>query len=152
MKVLALTLLALLCCSALANSNFDQYAFKRSDDVFKFVDTTNFAVYVLFLYNGDWASTEVHHPMKARYDLEKEEIRRIIGKYGSAIHFSEINVNSGDYSHLLSAIGIEPEDLNEYPMTVATDGVLGVWVQGPREYHRIGQVIDGFVTNQRSNN
>ncbi|CAI2383045.1 unnamed protein product [Moneuplotes crassus] len=140
----------MLCSPAFAYHKFSEPYFKNSEDVFEFVTNGNHQVYILFIYNPQWAAEEIHHPMKARYDLERSELQKIIGQYGRNIHYSEINVASGDFTQLLQEVGINTADLDKYPVTVAIDDGHGVWVQGPREYHRIKQVIDQFEANPES--
>ena len=140
----------LLCGSVMSYHKFAEHHFRNSDDVFEYVTTGDHQIYILFIYNPQWAAHEVHHPMKARYDLEKQDLLSIIGKYGREVHFSEINVQSGDFTALLQEVGINSSDLDSYPVAVAIDDGHGVWVQGPREYHRIKQIVDQFVENPDS--
>ena len=118
--------------------------------MFQYVTNGEHQIYILFIYNGKWAADEIHHPLKARYDLEKRDLVKIIEDKGRDIHFSEINVNSGDFRTMLQEMGINSVDLDQYPVTVVIDDSHGVWVHGPREYHRIAQIISNFEANPDS--
>ena len=148
--LLTLVALVMLVASASAYHRFVEQEFQNSDDVFRYVTTGEHQIYILFIYDRKWAANEIRHPMKARYDLEKRDLLKVIDRYGRNVHFSEIDVNSGDFTDLLQEMGIKTVDLDEYPVTVVIDDGHGAWVQGPREYHRISQIINDFIENPDS--
>ena len=151
MKLLLLVAsLILLISTSNALHKFAESHFRNSDDVFEYVSNADHEIYVLFIYNGNWAAHEIQHPMKAKYDLERSALLEVIQKYGNHVHFSEINVNNGDFTSLIQEAGISSLDLDQYPVTVVIDDGHGFWVQGPREYHRIAAVIDEFAANPDS--
>ena len=127
-----------------------QHSFRNSEDVFEYVSTANHQIYILFLYDGNWARHEGRNPLKMRYDLEREELSVILTKYGKDLQYMEINVSSGDYTALLQEMGIKQSDLDHSPLTVAIEDGHGVWVQGPRENHRIAEVLANFDKNATS--
>ena len=149
MKVALLILLSLAILNVSAYHKLTQQ-FRDSQDVFSYVTNGEHQIYILFIYNGQWAAEEMHHPMKARYDLEKKDLLKLIEHKGREIHFSEINVNTGDFTQMLQEMGVNSCDLQDYPVTVVVDNGHGVWVNGPREYHVIAKIIEEFESDPDS--
>ena len=147
--LLVITLIAAMMASSYGYHHL-QHTFRNSDDVFEHVSSANHQVYILFLYDGVWARNEIRHPLKQRYDLERDELLKVLTKYGNTVQFIEINVNQGDYKTLLQEMSINSSDLDQSPVTVVIDDGHGVWVQGPREYHRIASIVEKFVTEPES--
>ena len=148
---IALLVLAMIAGSAMAYHQFvEPNYFRNSDDVFEYVSTANHQIYVFLVYNRVWAAEEYQHPLKARYDLEREDLKQIIGKYGRDVHFSEIDVTQGDFTHMLQEVGVNTSDLDTYPIAVVIDDGHGIWVQGPREFSRVSRIIDEFVKDPES--
>ena len=149
MKILVFALAIVMIMSTVSSYHTLTQPFRNSQDVFTYVTNGEHQIYILFLYNGNWAADEAHH-LKARYDMEKKDLTKLIEKYGRDIHFSEINVNSGDFRDLLQELGVNSVDLDRYPVTAVVDDSHGVWVHGPREYHRIAKIIEDFAGNPDS--
>ena len=147
--LLVITLIAAMMASAYGFYHH-QHTFRNSDDVFEYVSTANHQIYILFLYDGNWARQEARNPYKLRLELEREELAMILAKYGKDVQYMEINVTSGDYSALLQEMGIKSSDLEHSPLSVAIEDGHGVWVQGPRENHRIAEILDNFDKNPES--
>ena len=146
MKVLLLIAsLCLILSSVTAYHKFAEPQFRSSEGVFEYVMNGNHQIYILFIYNGNWAPNDMHNPMRSKYDLERRDLLKVIERYGRDVHFSEIDVSSGDFTSLLQEAGISSADLDSNPITLVIDDGHGFWVQGPREYSKVAKIINEFV-------
>ena len=122
-----------------AQTQYDMLEYMRDED---------HNVYVIFFYNSNQDSKENSERMRQIVLQERGQIKQNVLEAFDNIIYGEIDLASGEFDELAHDIGIETQDVLEYPTVVAVQDGVGKWVHGPDLVQLIVPVVRALISRQ----
>ncbi|CAI2377161.1 unnamed protein product [Moneuplotes crassus] len=139
------TLILFAAVLALAYSKWTPFEFKTQYDMIEFMRDEDHHIYLLYFYNSGKESNYNARTIQK----ERESIKANVYDRFNGMYYREFDITDGRYEYITHHLGIETDDVLEYPTVVAVSDGQGKWIHGPNLSQLLVPTLSAIVRNKR---
>ena len=115
-------------------------------EVLRELEEGNHNVYVIFFHAEGVEGSELDN---RNNDYEETLITKVLDDYPK-FHYAKVDARDSDYEELVSAVGVNVNELQKSPSILIMEHGNGAWIHGPETISKIAEYAPAYGTRSKN--
>mmetsp|Transcript_726 Transcript_726/g.858 ORF Transcript_726/g.858 Transcript_726/m.858 type:complete len:146 (-) Transcript_726:104-541(-) len=136
-------MLAVLLASSYA---WTPFKFDTPRDLLEYMTDEDHHIYILFFFNTGPENKSYGEKVISK---EREAILKAVLEVYNDVVYAELDLSGNKFDQVAHEVGIETDDVLEYPTVVAVSDGLGKWVNGPNLTQLLVPTVNALLEKKK---